>query len=165
MISKTSTTQVHKPQCLPLQANNVLASVQGWPPAVCGPLVFRLPWDLLVSSSSHRLPWELSSKAPACQCRRRKFNPWVGKMPWRRKWQPTPVFLPGKSHGQRSLVGDSPQGCKRVEHNSATKQRKYSHTLVISWFKKAPQHYASTPPTLPTHIRKFILKKKMITFD
>ena len=35
--------------------------------------------------------------------RRRKFNPWVGKIPWRRKWQPTPVFLPGKSHGQRSL--------------------------------------------------------------
>ena len=115
MISKTSTTQVHKPQCLPLQANNVLASVQGWPPAVCGPLVFRLPWDLLVSSSSHRLPWELSSKAPACQCRRRKFNPWVGKMPWRRKWQPTPVFLPGKSHGQRSLVGDSPWGQKESD--------------------------------------------------
>ena len=39
------------------------------------------------------------------QCRRPKFNPWVGKIPWRRKWQPTPVFLPGKSHGQRSLEG------------------------------------------------------------
>ena len=37
------------------------------------------------------------------------FSPWVGKMPWRRKWQPTPVFLPGKSHGQRSLAGHSPQ--------------------------------------------------------
>ena len=36
------------------------------------------------------------------------FNPWVLKIPWRRKWQPTPVFLPGKSHGQRSLVGYSP---------------------------------------------------------
>ena len=36
------------------------------------------------------------------------FNPWVGKIPWRRKWQPTLVFLPGKSHGQRSLVGCSP---------------------------------------------------------
>jgi len=36
------------------------------------------------------------------------FSPWVGKIPWRRAWQPTPVFLPGESHGQRSLVGYSP---------------------------------------------------------
>ena len=44
----------------------------------------------------------------ACQrnrLRRCRFDPWVGKIPWRRKWQPLPVFLPGKSHGQRSLVG------------------------------------------------------------
>ena len=39
------------------------------------------------------------------QCKRPSFDPWVGKIPWRRKWQPTPVFLPGKSHGQRSLAG------------------------------------------------------------
>jgi len=38
------------------------------------------------------------------------FNPWVWKMPWRRAWQPTPVFLPGKSHGQRDLAGHSQQG-------------------------------------------------------
>ena len=43
------------------------------------------------------------------------FNPWVGKIPWRRKWQPTPVLLPGKSHGQRSLVGNSPWGLKETE--------------------------------------------------
>ena len=36
------------------------------------------------------------------------FDPWVGKIPWRRKWQPTPIFLPGESHGQRSLAGYSP---------------------------------------------------------
>ena len=50
-------------------------------------------------------------KESACQRRRHKmskFNPWVGKIPWKRKWQSTPVLLPGKSHGQRSLVGDSP---------------------------------------------------------
>jgi len=40
------------------------------------------------------------------------FDPWVGKIPWRKKWQPTPVSLPGKSHGQRSLVGCSPWGHK-----------------------------------------------------
>ena len=39
-------------------------------------------------------------------------DPWVGKIPWRRKWQSTPVFLPGESHGQRSLMGYSPWGCK-----------------------------------------------------
>ena len=50
------------------------------------------------------------------------FNPWVGKIPWRRKWQPTPVFLPGKSHGQRSLMGYSPGGHWRVRHDWATKQ-------------------------------------------
>ena len=44
-----------------------------------------------------------------------RFNPWVGKMPWRRKWQPTPVPLPGKSHGQRSLVGCSPWSHKESD--------------------------------------------------
>ena len=50
-------------------------------------------------------------KEPTCQCRRSKkhrLNPWVGKIPWRRKWQHTPVFLPRESHGQRSLEGYSP---------------------------------------------------------
>ena len=46
--------------------------------------------------------------------------PWVGKIPWRRKWQSSPVFLPGKSHGQRSLAGYSPRGRKRVGRDSAT---------------------------------------------
>ena len=56
------------------------------------------------------LPWWLSGKESACQCRRRGFNPWVGQISWRRKWQPTPGFLPGESHGQRILVGYSPWG-------------------------------------------------------
>ena len=50
-----------------------------------------------------------------CQCRRHRFDPWFGKMPRRRKWQPTPVVLPGKSHGQGSLVGYSPWGHKESE--------------------------------------------------
>ena len=56
-----------------------------------------------------------SSKEYTCQCRGRKrwgFDPWVGKIPWRRKWQPAPVFLLGKSHGQGNLVGYSPQDGK-----------------------------------------------------
>ena len=44
-----------------------------------------------------------------------RFDPWVRKIPWRRKWQPTTVFWPGKSHGQRSLAGSSPWGCKELD--------------------------------------------------
>ena len=54
--------------------------------------------------NSHLCTCGTSGKESACQCRRckrRGFDPWVGKIPWRRKWQPTPVFLPGKSHEQR----------------------------------------------------------------
>ena len=53
-------------------------------------------------------PGGASGKEPACQCRRCKkceFDPWTGKIPWRSAWQPTPVFLPAESHGQRSLAG------------------------------------------------------------
>ena len=49
------------------------------------------------------------------QCGSSRFDPWVGKIPWRRKWLPTPVFLPGESHGQRRLVGYSPWGCKELD--------------------------------------------------
>ena len=74
-----------------------------------------------------RLPRWLSGKECACQCRscrRRGFDPRVRKIPWRRKWQPTPVFLPGESHGQRSLVGYRPQGCKELD----TTERLSTHT-------------------------------------
>ena len=49
------------------------------------------------------------------QYRRPRFDPWVRKMPWRREWQPTLVFLPGEFHGQRSLMGYSPRGGKKSE--------------------------------------------------
>ena len=53
--------------------------------------------DLGLSLIIVGLPWWISGKEFACQCRRHRFDPWVRKIPWRRKWQPTPVFLPGKS--------------------------------------------------------------------
>ena len=64
------------------------------------------------------LPRWLSGKEPTCQCRRHRrpeFDPWVGKIPWRKKWQPTPVFVPGESCSQRSLVGYSPWDCKESD--------------------------------------------------
>ena len=57
------------------------------------------------------------------QCRRLRFDPWVRKIPWRRKWQPTPVLLLGESHGQRSLagpLGSQDHGVTRVRHYLAT---------------------------------------------
>ena len=48
------------------------------------------------------------------------FDPWVGKIPWKRKWEPTPVFLPGESHGQRNLAGYSPWGLKELDTTGAT---------------------------------------------
>ena len=61
--------------------------------------------------SNRKLPWFRRSRI-RLQCRKPGFDPWVRKIPWRRKWQPTPVFLPGEFHGQRSLVGYSSWGCK-----------------------------------------------------
>ena len=64
-----------------------------------------------------------SSKESTCQCRRCKrcrFNPWVRKIPWKRKWQPTLVFLAGKFHGQRSLVGYCPWGLKESDTTEHT---------------------------------------------
>ena len=65
----------------------------------------------------------LSGKESTCQCRRCGFSSWIGKLPWMTEWQPTLVFLPEKSRGQRSLAGYSPWGHKRVWNDLATKQQ------------------------------------------
>ena len=65
---------------------------------------------LYILISKMGLPSWLNGKEPPCQCRRHGFDPWVGKIPWRRKWHPSSVSSPGKFHGQRSLVGYSPWG-------------------------------------------------------
>ena len=75
-----------------------------------------------------------SDKDSACQCRRNKrcgFDPWVGKIPWRRKWQPTLVFLPGEPHGRRSLAGYSPWSHKRVGHDLSNLAHR--HPLYIGF--------------------------------
>ena len=54
------------------------------------------------------------------------FDPWVGKIPWRREWQPTPVFVPGEFHGQRSLAGYSPCG-----HNEFDITEQLTHTTKL----------------------------------
>ena len=64
--------------------------------------------------------WWLPGKEPEHQCRQCGFSPWVGKIPWRRKRQPTPVFLPGKSHGQKSLWGTG-HGAAKVGYSLGTR--------------------------------------------
>ena len=98
--------------------------------------------DLCVSIYPSGLHWWFSGKESTCQCRRCRFDPWVEKIPWRRKCQPTPVFLPGKSHGQRSLLGYSPWGHKRIRHD-LTKQQQISIYMlsvcihICNWSKLA----------------------------
>ena len=78
---------------------------------------------------SKSFPGGTSGKEPICQCRRHKrhrFNPQVRKIPWRRAWQPTPIFLPGESYGQRNLVGYSLQDCKASDTTEATQ-----HTSML----------------------------------
>ena len=77
-------------------------------------------------------------------CERPGFNPWVRKISWRRKWQPTPIFLPGKSHGQRNLVGYSPWGRKESD---TTEQL---HFLSLSKRKKNPCTTLRYVPSVPT---------------
>ena len=66
--------------------------------------------DLNIVFIQSGFPGGSVGKESACQCTRRRFDPWFRKIPWRGKWQPTPVLLPGKSHGQRRLVGYRPWG-------------------------------------------------------
>ena len=81
--------------------------------------------------------WWLSGKESAWQCRKYRFDLWVEKILWRRKQQPAPVFLPGKSHWQRSLVGYSPKRHRRVGYHLVTISSVQSLSrvwlLVTSW--------------------------------
>ena len=72
--------------------------------------------------------WNMNYIRPESSCQFRRwgrceFDPWVGTIPWRRKWQPIPLFLPEESHGERRLAGYSPRGHKRVGHDLATNQQ------------------------------------------
>ena len=76
-----------------------------------------------------------------------RFDPWIGKIPWRRKWQPTPVFWPGESHGQRSLMGYSPWGCKELDMTEATQ-----HAYIKEHSQKRLAHMLDVKLHIHTHI-------------
>ena len=102
--------------------------------------VIYIPYS---NGKKYGLPSWLSQERNHLQCRRYKipgFSPWVGKTPWRKKRQPTPVFLPGKSHWQRNLAGYSPWGCKESDSTESDKtppMKKYRLlSTKIAWGKK-----------------------------
>ena len=85
------------------------------------------------------------------QCRRQGFDPQVRKIPWRRKWKPTPVFLPGESHGQRSLVCYSPLGHKQ---SNTTEQLTHTHNPTTAFVPEgkwagSKRHAMMTPEDTP----------------
>ena len=67
-------------------------------------------------------------------CRRCRFDPWVGKIPWRGKWQPIPVFFPGESHGQRSLAGYGPWGHRESDTTEWLSAWWITRTTKLSFF-------------------------------
>ena len=103
-----------------------------WSDLAAAAATLSLHRNLAVSASAGLLRW-LSSKESAYQCRRHRrcgFDLWVGKIPWRREWQITASFLPGKFHGQRSLAGYSPGGSQRVKHSWVTEHaRSFSNCV------------------------------------
>ena len=97
---------------------------------------------------------ELPQWRSVCECRRVGFDPWVGKIPWRRKWQPIPICLPGKSHGQRNLTGYSQWGHKELNTTELLSTHTHTHThqapvlpVSSSWTKVGEQPTALKPST------------------
>ena len=118
------------------------------------------------------LPRWRSGKGLACQCRRHGFNPWVQKIPWSRRWQPTPVFLPGKSHGQRSLAATIHEITKSQTQLEGTHTHTHTNIPQVFFFlsllllpKSDPLGLLHQPPIqcilYPT--TSMILKKKKIS--
>ena len=86
------------------------------------------PWLIHFNVWQNPLQLKKKEKRICLQCRRPRFNPWVRKIPWRREWQTTLVFFPGKSHGQRSLEGYSPRGHKESD---TTERPTHMHTKYL----------------------------------
>ena len=105
-------------------SQHVLCSIQIY---TCQPMLrSQVSFLVMISFEPMWLRW---SQRISLQCRRPGFDPWVGKISWRRAWQATPVFLPRESHGRMSLVGDSPWGLK--ESDTAELSNTFNHNVKI----------------------------------
>ena len=124
--------------CIP--RNRKYAHTSGLPSFQCPGLLSLLPvLSFLGQTALHAdspnsyggLPWWLSGKESACCSRRHRFDPWVGKIPWRRAWQPTSVFLPGGPPWTDKPAGLQSPGSQRVGHDWATKHTE--HFSINPW--------------------------------
>ena len=112
---------------------------------------------MILSSLLISLSCGTSGTDPASQGRRHKrhgFNPWVGKIPCRGRRQPIPGFLPGESHGQRSLVGYSPRGHKEADRTEVTQHTRVfrSSTGIGRSAAKSSLHVRNASPLFPCHL-------------
>ena len=117
----------------------------------------------------------LSGKESAHQCRRHRLDPWLRKIPWK-KWQPTAVFLPGKSHGQRSLSGYSPWGHKGFDtaewlNNNNKSKALHSGQLspeaiffLVFWYPVSPTPFVEETVFSPLHILDTLAKAQLIIY-
>ena len=96
---------------------------------ICSSSFLFFPQACCLRTCTHhlRLPWWLSGKESACQCRRHEFDSWARKIPWKRKQQPTPVFVPGKIPWTEEPGRQPSMGLQRIRHDLATKQRQRRH--------------------------------------
>ena len=92
---------------------------------------------LIPHEASLKFPWWLRWKRTCLQSRRPGFNPWVGTIPWRREWLPTPIFLPREFHGQKSLAGYSLWGCKESDMT----EQLTSFSVIFRWSSNESETY------------------------
>ena len=116
--------------------------------------------DLIPGQGTKGFPVGYSGKESTCQCRRHerlRFDLWVGKIPYSRKWQTTPVFLPGESHGQRSLAGHTPRGGKELD--TAEQQAWQGRELRFHKPGKKESCFSSVVPAAYISLVSFLLPK------
>ena len=106
------------------------------------------------SNGRSQSPLWCSGKESACQCRRCGFDAWIGKIPWRGAWQPTPVFLPGNSCGQRNLAGYSLWGQTQLSTRAHTHQQKTTPEFNL-WSLKGEMMSTVFPPPQSEPTRPF----------
>ena len=140
--------------------------------ALCSKLYFSTYYNLInvhilcVSPPSGFPRWR-SGKKPTRHCRRCRFDPWVRKIPWRRAWQPTSIFLPGEAHRQRSLVGYSPWGHKESDTTEHTHTHYTSYPRVWGFEEDGlPCNYVVGTAGAPSSGTSFVLlpDTMLITF-
>ena len=127
------------PTSIPLSKSRTIYNL---PSFLCSPGTdprYTIFWDL-----GKGFPGSSEVKSICLQCGRPGFDPWVRKIHWRRKWQPTTVFLPGESHRQRSLVGYSPWGHQESDMTEQLHDREWNNSIFINILIPMEQRYTTS---------------------